>query len=72
MDCIQLAATITTFVAVAIILTAFRLHYRWRIRRFWWDDAWAGISMLFEFILITAFWIRTDVPGLCIILRFGT
>ncbi|KZP25344.1 hypothetical protein FIBSPDRAFT_783324 [Athelia psychrophila] len=56
-------AVITTFVGLAIIFTVFRLVYRFRIRRFWWDDAWASVALIFQFMLVVAFWIRTDVPG---------
>lgn len=55
-------AIITVFASIAILLTVFRLSYRWRIRRFWWDDAWAASSMLFQLALLIAFWIRTDLP----------
>jgi len=58
----ELRAINTTFAGLAVIFTTFRLLYRWRLRRFWWDDAWAGFSMLFELALLVAVWIRTDVP----------
>jgi hypothetical protein len=56
-------AIITVFAGLAVICTAFRLSYRWRIRRFWWDDGWAAFAMLIQLALLVAFWIRTDVPG---------
>ncbi|TFK50492.1 hypothetical protein OE88DRAFT_262180 [Heliocybe sulcata] len=49
---------------VAILCTAFRLVYRWRQRRFWWDDTLAGFSMLFDVVFFVVIWIRTFAyPG---------
>ncbi|EPQ51199.1 hypothetical protein GLOTRDRAFT_117994 [Gloeophyllum trabeum ATCC 11539] len=44
---------------IAILCSAFRLLYRWRRRRFWWDDGVAGFSMLFDIVFFVVIWIRT-------------
>jgi hypothetical protein len=54
----------TVFGGLALVVTTFRLLYRWRLRRCWWDDAWAGVSMAFQLLLLIAVWMRTDVPGI--------
>lgn len=60
----QCTAIVTVFSGMAILTSAFRLSYRLRIRRFWWDDAWVALSMCCELVLLIAFWIRTDIPGI--------
>ncbi|KZT25832.1 hypothetical protein NEOLEDRAFT_1241410 [Neolentinus lepideus HHB14362 ss-1] len=44
---------------IAILCSAFRLAYRWRRKRFWWDDTMAGFSMLFDIVFFVVIWIRT-------------
>ncbi|TFK49286.1 hypothetical protein OE88DRAFT_1809608 [Heliocybe sulcata] len=58
---VRIAVTIVH--PIAILSTAFRLVYRWRRKRFWWDDGMAGISMICCLIFLVAIWIRTDSPG---------
>lgn len=31
---------------LAVILTLFRLGFRWKIQRFWWEDWWAAVALL--------------------------
>ncbi|TFK66242.1 hypothetical protein BDN72DRAFT_900005 [Pluteus cervinus] len=46
---------------IAIFATIFRLHHRYRLRRLWWDDYWAGIALLFSFGYFATVWMRRDV-----------
>ncbi|TFK56501.1 hypothetical protein OE88DRAFT_26630 [Heliocybe sulcata] len=57
-----LRAVVTTFAGVAILSTAFRVCYRYKIRRFWWDDGWAAVSLASQIVLLVNLWIRTDTP----------
>ncbi|KAH7910955.1 hypothetical protein BJ138DRAFT_1101424 [Hygrophoropsis aurantiaca] len=38
-----------------------RLFDRWRTRRFWWEDAWATIALLFDIACFVALWIQAQV-----------
>ncbi|KAA1467758.1 hypothetical protein DENSPDRAFT_351499 [Dentipellis sp. KUC8613] len=58
-----LRGIVTSFHALAVISTTFRLGYRFKIRRLWWDDAFAALAVVLSFLNIAALWIRTDVPG---------
>ncbi|KZT27586.1 hypothetical protein NEOLEDRAFT_1176601 [Neolentinus lepideus HHB14362 ss-1] len=57
-----LRTVVTTFAGVAVISTIFRICYRLKIRRFWWDDGWAAMSVAAQFVLLVNLWIRTDTP----------
>ncbi|KIJ08293.1 hypothetical protein PAXINDRAFT_102630 [Paxillus involutus ATCC 200175] len=46
----------SVFQVVGLILTAFRIYFRLKIGRFWWEDAWAGISLLTGSIWMVAQW----------------
>ncbi|KAF9220658.1 hypothetical protein BS17DRAFT_759335 [Gyrodon lividus] len=46
----------SVFQVLGLILTAFRIYFRLRIGRFWWEDAWAVVSLLSGLIWITAMW----------------
>ncbi|KAF9220657.1 hypothetical protein BS17DRAFT_713929, partial [Gyrodon lividus] len=48
--------TASVFEVLGLILTAFRIYFRLRIGRFWWEDAWAVVSLLSGLIWITAMW----------------
>ncbi|KAH7887021.1 hypothetical protein F5I97DRAFT_1093467 [Phlebopus sp. FC_14] len=37
-----------SFHAIAIAFTLARLTYRWYTKRFWWEDAWATFSLLWD------------------------
>ncbi|ETW81332.1 hypothetical protein HETIRDRAFT_246383, partial [Heterobasidion irregulare TC 32-1] len=54
---------VTTFHALAIISTVFRLIYRTRVRRLGLDDLFAGFSLCFLFVCLVCIWVRTDTPG---------
>ncbi|EGO21195.1 hypothetical protein SERLADRAFT_476072, partial [Serpula lacrymans var. lacrymans S7.9] len=51
---------VTVFHACAIMTTTFRLWYRVRKRRFWWDDGLAAIALLSLCISLVCVWIITD------------
>lgn len=55
---------VTTISGLAQIFTGFRLAYRWRTHRLWYDDAFAGFALAFSLTGLVAFWVRTDVPGM--------
>lgn len=59
----DLRVAVTVIHPIALVSTAFRLGYRWRRKRFWWDDALAAASMVFDLVFLIAIWIRTDGPG---------
>ncbi|KIJ05475.1 hypothetical protein PAXINDRAFT_29448, partial [Paxillus involutus ATCC 200175] len=48
--------TASVFQVLGLILTAFRIYLRLKIGRFWWEDAWAGISLLSGSIWMIARW----------------
>ncbi|KAF8836873.1 hypothetical protein BDN67DRAFT_983644 [Paxillus ammoniavirescens] len=51
-----LRVTASVFQVLGLILTAFRIYFRLKIGRFWWEDAWAGISLLSGSIWMIAQW----------------
>ncbi|KIJ62243.1 hypothetical protein HYDPIDRAFT_189100 [Hydnomerulius pinastri MD-312] len=48
---------------VSLVLTMFRLAFRLKIRRFWWEDAWAAVGFVcgVTFIIVTRIYL--DVGG---------
>ncbi|KAG2123086.1 hypothetical protein DEU56DRAFT_696712, partial [Suillus clintonianus] len=40
----------------AITTTIFRLAYRLHTSRFWWEDAWAAVSLVFDVICLFGVW----------------
>ncbi|KAJ7364586.1 hypothetical protein DFH08DRAFT_839592, partial [Mycena albidolilacea] len=49
----------TTLLGIAMLTTLFRLRTRIRTRRFWLDDVWAIVALLFSIMLLVAMWLRT-------------
>ncbi|KAI6122067.1 hypothetical protein F5141DRAFT_555820 [Pisolithus sp. B1] len=47
---------VTVFNAFAICLTAFRLGFRFYIRRLWWDDFWAALTSCCACVCIVTTW----------------
>ncbi|KAF9246230.1 hypothetical protein BU15DRAFT_58329 [Melanogaster broomeanus] len=41
---------------LGLALTAFRIHFRIRIGRFWWEDAWAAVMLLSGILWMIAEW----------------
>ncbi|ESK85066.1 hypothetical protein Moror_11038 [Moniliophthora roreri MCA 2997] len=47
---------------MAILATVFRLYLRARKRNLWWDDFWAGLSMVAMIIMLTGMMLFTSPP----------
>ncbi|KIJ13009.1 hypothetical protein PAXINDRAFT_81922, partial [Paxillus involutus ATCC 200175] len=45
---------------LAIIITLFRLLYRWYMLIFWWEDAWAALALVFDIGCLVSVWM--EVP----------
>ncbi|KAG7091448.1 hypothetical protein E1B28_010482 [Marasmius oreades] len=56
-------AVMTPILGIGQLLTITRLVVRYRSKRMWLDDAWAALALVCSFMLLTAMWIRTDMPG---------
>ncbi|KAH7922123.1 hypothetical protein BV22DRAFT_1095167 [Leucogyrophana mollusca] len=54
----------------AILLTLFRMWYRFSIRRFSWEDAWAAIAMLCAIACLVSYWVQLEAPGRISIIAF--
>ncbi|KIJ25241.1 hypothetical protein M422DRAFT_273819 [Sphaerobolus stellatus SS14] len=48
---------------MATIITLIRFYERTRSRRLWWDDAWAGIGLIFINVLMAALGVDLENPG---------
>ncbi|KAF9231422.1 hypothetical protein BU15DRAFT_68344 [Melanogaster broomeanus] len=44
------------FEVLGLVLTTFRIYFRIRIGRFWWEDAWAAIMLLSGAIWMSSQW----------------
>ncbi|KAH7911402.1 hypothetical protein BJ138DRAFT_1150676 [Hygrophoropsis aurantiaca] len=53
-----LKAVATVLESLGISLTVFRLYYRIRIRRFWWEDAWALLGLLCTLAGMVSGWVH--------------
>ncbi|KAH7921411.1 hypothetical protein BV22DRAFT_1019406, partial [Leucogyrophana mollusca] len=49
--------------SVAIASTVFRLSYRWYRFRFWWEDGWASVALLFDMVCLVCTWIQVPVTN---------
>ncbi|KIJ15183.1 hypothetical protein PAXINDRAFT_169330 [Paxillus involutus ATCC 200175] len=61
---------VTVFHALAVILTSFRLWFRYHIRRLWWDDFWAALALICDFVCMVVGWLLTaplDNPYMSIV-----
>ncbi|KAH7930234.1 hypothetical protein BV22DRAFT_83413 [Leucogyrophana mollusca] len=57
----------TVLQGLAILLTLFRLWYRFSIRRFWWEDTWAAVALLCGIALLVSHWVQSVAsPGIAI------
>ncbi|KAF9226175.1 hypothetical protein BS17DRAFT_867892 [Gyrodon lividus] len=50
---------VTVFHALAVILTSFRLWFRYHIRRLWWDDFWAALALICDAVCMVVGWLLT-------------
>ncbi|OBZ66338.1 hypothetical protein A0H81_13627 [Grifola frondosa] len=46
----------------SIILTLFRIYERYRNRKFWWDDAWAALTLVLAIIFMIAVELHLEDP----------
>ncbi|KAH7915667.1 hypothetical protein BJ138DRAFT_1141409 [Hygrophoropsis aurantiaca] len=46
------------FHGIAISLTVLRLSYRGYIRRFWWEDVWASLGLVFSILCLLSIWLQ--------------
>ncbi|EGN92488.1 hypothetical protein SERLA73DRAFT_164020 [Serpula lacrymans var. lacrymans S7.3] len=53
----------TVLHALTFLLTGFRLWFRLNIQRFWWEDAWATLALLFDIICLVGLWIPANVSS---------
>ncbi|KAI6039647.1 hypothetical protein EDC04DRAFT_2683657, partial [Pisolithus marmoratus] len=53
---IHIAGT-TVLEVIGLLLGVFRFWFRYRIRRLWWEDAWAFAAFLFATIYLTGTWL---------------
>ncbi|KIK91736.1 hypothetical protein PAXRUDRAFT_830571 [Paxillus rubicundulus Ve08.2h10] len=44
---------------LAIFITSFRLLYRWYMSRFWWEDAWAALALVFDIACLVSVWMES-------------
>lgn len=51
---------------VATLMTVWRLVYRWRDHKLWWDDAWALIAMVNAWILVSCVWVIFAPEGITV------
>jgi hypothetical protein len=56
----------TVLQLTAVGTTAFRLYYRHKTQRLWWDDYTAIVPLVAEFIYIPVLWMRIVHSGDCI------
>ncbi|KAG9312017.1 hypothetical protein JVU11DRAFT_7291 [Chiua virens] len=47
----------TIFEVLGLVLTTWRIYFRLKIGRFWWEDAWAAILLVTGVIWLIAWWI---------------
>lgn len=50
----------------ASLVTFWRLYYRWRDHKLWWDDAWALFAMINAWILVACVWVIFAPEGNCL------
>ncbi|KIJ67389.1 hypothetical protein HYDPIDRAFT_108134 [Hydnomerulius pinastri MD-312] len=63
---VRVAATV--FQTMGLVLTAMRIWFRLKIGRFWWEDAWAAISLLCGLLWVIAEWVFLSTNGLASII----
>ncbi|KAH7914151.1 hypothetical protein BJ138DRAFT_1144497 [Hygrophoropsis aurantiaca] len=62
----------TVLQGIAICLTLFRLALRISIRRFWWDDVWAGIAIICGLLCVIFSWVYVRTSGTLAIIGYWT
>ncbi|KAG2157594.1 uncharacterized protein EDB93DRAFT_1078558, partial [Suillus bovinus] len=53
----------TTLLVLGVVLTIFRLAYRIWLRRFGFEDAWAGVALLCGIAVLISTWIYVEAVG---------
>ncbi|KAF9241293.1 hypothetical protein BU15DRAFT_44932, partial [Melanogaster broomeanus] len=53
---LQVAGSVAN--GVAILVTVFRLMYRWYMSTFWWEDGWAAFALAFDIGCLVAIWMQ--------------
>ncbi|KAF9231378.1 hypothetical protein BU15DRAFT_56200 [Melanogaster broomeanus] len=53
----------SVFQVLGLVLTAFRIYFRIRIGRFWWEDGWAAVLLLLGTIWMIAEWVFLLTTG---------
>ncbi|KAH7890433.1 hypothetical protein F5I97DRAFT_29967 [Phlebopus sp. FC_14] len=54
---VTLSIAMSVLEGLSLLLTLFRLWFRLRIQRFWWEDAWAAVSFVCGASFIVGVWI---------------
>ncbi|KAG1836647.1 hypothetical protein DFJ58DRAFT_749734 [Suillus subalutaceus] len=60
---VTLRVVSSAFLGLGLVLTIFRLAYRIWLRRFWLEDAWAGVAFLFGIATLTSCWTYVEAAG---------
>ncbi|KIK94731.1 hypothetical protein PAXRUDRAFT_827716 [Paxillus rubicundulus Ve08.2h10] len=59
----KMIAMASTFHGFAILLTTFRLWYRWHTSRMWWEDGWAVVALLGDITCLVCVWLEQPLPN---------
>lgn len=62
----RIAVFLTILHCLALGLTVFRIHYRHRTRRLWWDDYFAAGAGILDFAGLLVLWMDYAGPGIAI------
>ncbi|KAF9233448.1 hypothetical protein BU15DRAFT_90340 [Melanogaster broomeanus] len=57
--------------SIAILMTCSRLWIRIRLRRLWWEDAWAALASCLDVICAASRWALTSLDGMFHLTRFS-
>lgn len=60
---VTLRVVSSAFLVLGLVLTIFRLAYRIWLRRFWVEDAWAGVAFLCGIATLTSCWTYVEAAG---------
>ncbi|EGO22985.1 hypothetical protein SERLADRAFT_471584, partial [Serpula lacrymans var. lacrymans S7.9] len=58
-----LEVLVTVIHGIALLATTFRLWLRFKMRRFWWEDAWATLALGLDVICVVATWTLVAADG---------
>ncbi|KAH0835720.1 hypothetical protein J3R83DRAFT_9542 [Lanmaoa asiatica] len=64
---VSLSVSATIVEALGLVLTAWRIYFRLKIGRFWWEDAWAAILFATSASWIITYWVASYTNGLTFI-----